>query len=242
LLDVEIYALSIVSVGAFNPMLFSPGWLRHHNLSGEEESQSADVQVIAPPVATFSTDWMTFSATQQTLSVSTAIPENFERLRELAVGIVTVLDDVPVGAIGFNLEAHWKPASEDEWHKLGDALAPKEFWEPELELAGMQSLTVRGVRRDLWSGHVNVTVQPSVRVVGGTYAQVNDHFGLRRVDRQPQGREEFLNPAFLESQNVQPSAENAQSALEILRDEFPMSLGNSEAVLRKLIRVTGVNP
>lgn len=236
--DVSLQAHSIVVLGRFNPSIFSPAWMRLHNLLGEKEVEDSRIAFIVPPAANFSTDWLSVNVTEQHLTLSSAIPQDYVRLRETAVGILSVLKETPVNAIGFNLECHWLPSSPDAAHAFADALVPKDYWEERgLLLAGIQDLTIRGVRKDLWAGSKNVSLQPSNAVTGALFARVNDHYDLRRVERQPASRADFLSEEFLPVP-VEPSSANIEHTLTILRDNWDDSLADSESTIGSMIYST----
>jgi hypothetical protein len=229
-----IEGVTVAVVGRFNPSIFSPSWLRLHKLIGAREAEEANVTVIVPPAAVFSTDWLVVNVTEESLVLSTAMPQEYERLRDVALGILTVLDQTPIGAVGINRDVHWAPPGFSAYHAFGDALVPKEFWNKELRLPGTQDVTVQGVRPDLWDGYIRVTIQPSVRVEHGVYARVNDHFILRKVDAQPRTRDDFLREEFRQPP-LEPAAERIPLALEILRDEWAQRTAAADRIIELLI-------
>lgn len=234
--DLDQESASIVVLGRFNPSIFSPGWLRLHNLIGASEAERAQVQVIVPPAAVFATDWLNVDVREDRLMLATAMPQDFERLRDVAVGILGVLKETPVVALGINREIHWRVPSPEEYHGFGDMLAPKEVWEEELKLPGTQGLTIQGIRPDLWAGFIRVMIQPSaVATPLGVYAQFNDHFYLTRVEKQPESRTE---PLAGDIDALAPSNENIPLAMEILRDEWVSRSAHAEHLLTRLVQLS----
>ncbi len=230
----ELDGISIVVLGNFNPAIFSPAWFRLNNLIGQREADEAQVQMIVPPAAIFSTDWLSVQVTQDRLVLATVMPQEFERLRDTAVGVMTILSQTPIQALGINKESHWTSASRENYDEFGDTLIPKKPWSDVLPLAGTQDLTVRGARQDEWSGWIDVTVQPSVRVRPlGIYTRVNDHCWLAKVDQQPSSR------------NAPPDAPPTASSeliallLEILRNDWAGRLDNCERIIRSIRRLSG---
>jgi hypothetical protein len=233
--DVSIQGHTIVVLGRFTPSVFSPAWMRLNNLLGQQESEEAAIGFIIPPAANFSTDWLTVNVNEQSLSLSSGVTQDYSRLRDTAIGILTILNQTPINALGLNLECHWQPGSQESWHQFGDDIAPKQFWiELGLFLPGLQDLTIRGVRQDSWGGNLNVTVQPSLPIAGGLYARVNDHYDLRLVERQPSTRTEFLTEEF-KPVPVEPASQNVDFALSILRDQWDESISRSEVLIHRLV-------
>ena len=96
----------------------------------------------------------------------------------------------PVTAVGLNFMAHFKTAGFDEYHAIGDTLAPKTIWNelfPDL-IVGMQDLTLivqHGKREDVTIPDIQrITIQPSGQIKNGVYLQMNDHHGLG-IDGKP---------------------------------------------------------
>jgi hypothetical protein len=235
---VERESVSVVVLGRFNPAIFSPAWLRLRKLIGQTDSDQANLQVILPVFSSFSTDWFQLQAREDLLQLSTSMVQDFDRLRDLAVGILTVLGETPVHSVGINREIHWLASSVDAYHVFGDALAPKEFWGKELKLPGTQTVAIQATRPDLWAGWIQVTVQPSavVRLLG-IFAQYNDHYWLKRVSEQPNTRSDFEIITEPRGQPV-PSNENIPLALEILGEGWADRMDAAERLLTDLMALT----
>ena len=65
--------------------------------------------------------------------------------KDLAVGIFQLVPHTPVTAEGLNFLGHFKLASEDEYHWVGDVLAPKDIW--------------KALYPDEWPGLADLTIQ-----------------------------------------------------------------------------------
>ncbi|HSH61703.1 MAG TPA: hypothetical protein VK988_19055 [Acidimicrobiales bacterium] len=235
---VETEGLEVVVLGSFNPSIFSPAWLRLHDLIGAREADEAKVQVIVPPAAVFSTEWLGVNVQQDSMSLQTEMTQDFERLRDVAVGILEVLKETPIFALGINRHIHWQAPSDSSYHYFGDHLVPKEFWSQALILPGTQQLTVQAIRPDEWAGYIRVTIQPSNTLrPRGIFAQFNDHVYLTRVESQPKDRSEFQisNEQF---QNFGPSQERIPLALALLGDAWTDRNEHAERVLQTLVDLT----
>lgn len=93
------------------------------------------------------------------------------------MGAFLILEHTPVTALGINREMHFRLDSEQEWHRLGDRLVPKDGWNPILGgRAGMLSLDVTADKTDSPGAKFNVKVQPSTRVNFGVYFLVNENY------------------------------------------------------------------
>ncbi len=69
--------------------------------------------------------------------------------------------------------AHFKSENQEEWHKVGHALAPKKIWSEVLTKPGLLNLMIQETRGlGEWT---NVTVEPSIKIQPGIYFDVHDH-------------------------------------------------------------------
>jgi hypothetical protein len=214
----KLQETAIVLVGHFNPLIFRPSWFAARGLVGEEEAETAAVQVIHAELVSFAFDWLRLQV-QREQFVAQADREPFVRLADLVIGCFGRLRDTPVSKMGINRIAHIDIESTDKWHSLGDVLAPKEHWkhilkeDPEERQIGLRSLTVhRSKRPDDFLGHIQVKVEPSAPVRNGVFIEVNDHFEIAMKD--PLGCEEIL---------------------DILENNFALSIDRSEEIIDSLI-------
>lgn len=230
----EIRRLGIVILGDFHPSTFSPAWFRLHGLIGPTEAEGAEVQIIAPPLASLTIDWLGVNVQEGHFNVFTAIPQEFDRLRDVAVGAIGALTDIPVSAITINSHLHWQVESSAQWHTFGDLLVPKTFWKPLLTLPGTRDVAVEGIRQDGWFGFTRVTVQPDLQVTpNGLYAVVSDHFWLAPAEAYPTSRDEFTEPSFRTPQ-VLPSSDNIGHLFDILGNRWNDCIERAQLILNRL--------
>jgi hypothetical protein len=228
----SIQTASIVLRGQFNPAILSPGWLLAEGLLGPKEALDVRSQVILNQLSTFHTSWLQCQVTEDQLVASTDEPPEFERLRDVLVGILKTLPHTPVSAMGINRTFHFQMPSWEDWHALGDTLAPKTFWDEFLQLPGTETVSIQGNRPDEFAGRVLVTVQPSRTVKTGIFVMVNDHYVLQKVQNQPSTRSDARlaeDPLF-----VEPSAERIPLVVEILTEKWLNSLDWAEALAMKI--------
>ena len=183
-----IEGVSIVLVGSFNPAIFHPAWFAREKLIQREEAERADLRIVSPEVSVFSIGWLGLEVTLDRFAASTTQIQHIEPLRDLVLGTFGLLRHTPVKQIGINRLAHYRSPSEEEWHKLGHHLAPKEPWVGLLEKPGMRQVSMLGQRPDQYRGRITVTVEPSLKMkpAFGVYFVVNDHY---ENDAEEKGRE-----------------------------------------------------
>lgn len=211
----EVESSTIVLVGSFNAAIFQPAWLARVGLLPELEAESAEVKVIHPEIAIFSTDWLQLNVTQQRFAASTAQASHREALRDLVLGVFETLSHTPVQAMGLNQEYHFRMDSLESWHGLGFRLVPRAPWETVFsgeQEAGMRTLTVEGRRPDSLDGYLRVKVEPSNRIKPGVFVHVNDHYVLG-----------------------DSSVEGAAKALEVIRDRWKWSVDHARQLSETLL-------
>jgi len=232
---VERDGAQVVVLGNFNPAIFSPAWFAAHGLIGEELADDAVVQIIMPRLASFRVGWLICQVQDDRLTLGTEAPEEFETLRDAAIGVLSLLPYTPISSMGLNRYFDISYPHLDSWHRIGDKLAPKEFWEDVLRLPGMSNVTVVGVREDDFAGTVNVTVQPSNLVRPGIFVSRNDHYVLRRVESQPSNRNEFALPKFVQDLALEAHEKNIPLAIEILSGHWVESMRQAKSVADKIL-------
>lgn len=176
---IEIEGLTVVVIGAFNPAIFHPSWLAGNNLIRNEEAEEAKVEVITGDVSSFTTNWFKIQVVGQRLSLQTTDPTKHLPLRDLAVGMLTVLEHTPIQAFGLNLDRHFRMTDEKEWHDFGHFFVPKKPWKDLVTSPGMRSLVIEGKRDGGRSDLVLVKMEPSMKVTPyGLYVNVHEHFSV----------------------------------------------------------------
>ena len=100
-------------------------------------------------------------------------------MRDLTLGSFHILQNTPIGIMGFNRNQHFKLPSEKEWHAIGDRLAPKEQWKQSLKTPGLRTLIMEEARTGDLTGYIRVRIEPSPRVHPGVSISVNDHYVIR---------------------------------------------------------------
>jgi hypothetical protein len=189
--QVEMGGLSVVCAGAFNPAIFHPLWFRDKELMTQDAITDALARefVAVREFSSFTADWLTVQISPQQAVLSTVDAGREADLRIVASSILDLLPETPVNALGLNADAHFRLASEDEWHTMGDRFLPKDFWQPLFEdeawrrragglSVGLRSMMVEAWHEDL-SGYVRTEVAPSARITpNGIYVGINAHFDL----------------------------------------------------------------
>lgn len=182
---------SVVVVGAFNPTIFHPQWLKDNQVIGQDETTTfdtdaentfvfKDLSVVSLPDA-----GLQIVAQRDRLS-ATVNQDPPVVARDIVVNCLSLLSHTPVRQLGINRGVTFKPADEAEAHKLGDLLAPKLPWVELLgpladkRTGGLRTMTMeRSIRPDDQVGFIRVTITavPNTRECK---IDINDHFELAK--------------------------------------------------------------
>ena len=212
--------VSIVIRGTFNPAVFHPSWLSARGLIRVQEADAAEIELILPQVAKFSVEWLQFVASTDRLQVSTTQEPYYEPLRDLVVGILTIVKYTPLTLLGINRDFHYTLASDSAWHQVGHELVPKLHWEEVLDHPGMKVVVVQGRRPDDLKGYIRAKVEPSARFPQTVYVSVNDHYELSSTSQTPA---------------------SADEAATILSDHWTDSMDRGKRIAQKIVSLGGTH-
>lgn len=135
--DPEIAGVSLVFVGAMNPAIVQPAWLAAHQLIRSEEGESAEIRIIHPDVVSYSLEWVDVEVTRDRFQLkTTTTADAAEPVRDLGLGVFSILEHTPIRMVGINTDAHYKASSEERWHEIGHLLAPDRYWTDLLDSPG----------------------------------------------------------------------------------------------------------
>jgi len=161
--------LSVVFVGSFNPRIFHPTWFEREGLAFPEEEAASLAEtktngpLVTPDLSRCEIGQeISVECLTNLLSINAATTLGEERLRSLATAILAKLPHTPITAVGINHIQVFDTRNEDEWHRLGDQLVPKEeIWSKVMEgRPGMALLRVEDFRPGPPPVRVWATVEP----------------------------------------------------------------------------------
>lgn len=187
--SLEIFANTVVLLGNFNPRIFTPDWLEKNSLIGPADAEAArqGEMAITSQISRFETEWFILQVLEERLTLESrgALTPN---IKDLAIGIFSILSHLPLNALGINYSAHYKINTIENLHKIGDVLAPKPIWHsiyPEQDHGvGVETLSLRidpfprGGTASECDDFKRITAQPSKLVNNGIYFMFNNHFDI----------------------------------------------------------------
>lgn len=212
-------AFTIVLRGSFNPAIFHPSWFKANGLIGPSEVEGVEWEkefMVHPDAAVFEIAWFRIQVDKDRFLAATSQESYTEPLRDLVMGILTLLSHTPLRALGLNCDFHYQFLSTDRLNAVGHRLAPKPDWECLLKSPGLRTLTMEGSRPDNLPGYILVKVEPSSEVRPGLYVNVNDHYGLA-TDGEP--------------------SRTTETAVVILKDQWADSINRSRCIAEYLARL-----
>lgn len=177
----EVHA--IVTLGEFNPMIFHPAWFANNNLLPEEETAEAEGLVVTRELSTFQVSDIHVQVEQGRFGLTTKNPAQAPLLLDLAEGCFRLLEHTPINHLGLNLDLEYEMPSVEDWHAVGDRLAPKAPWSGILSNPGMRAVVMEGQRDGCDADRVHVRVQPTNRVQA-VFVGVNQHYNIKTEARQ----------------------------------------------------------
>lgn len=217
----------IVALGKFNPAIVTPEWLRRQELISDSDLEACMSKLqamVQEGLMAFDCSWFSFRLVQNQFVLATVAGAT-PRIRDLAVGIFSVLPETPISAVGLNFASDIQFDSVDEYHKLGDVLAPKAVWKelfPDLG-AGLVSLQIavdkagRGqATKNPTEEQVRFTIEPSNAVgPNAVHIAFNHHYPLTGED-------------------------GARSALKVMKERWQADLEEAERSCGALVARTQV--
>jgi hypothetical protein len=177
----QVYTLSIVIIGNFNPSIVQPFWFSSKGLIREQEAQDAKVEVIHPELVKWSLSWMTIEVSRSRFEIRSTQEPYFEPIRDLLLSLVTALKETPISAFGLNHLIYFAIPDEDRYTELGNKLVPLNNWNKIFENPKVFNVDIGEERKDGLKGSFRVRVQPSDIKLSSPYGILinsNDHYDI----------------------------------------------------------------
>lgn len=183
----QIYTLSVVFIGEFNPVIIQPFWLANKKLIREQEAEDVKVELIHNELVKFSLDWAYFEITKNRFEIRTSKEPYFEVVKDLATSIFKILKETPVKVLGINHIKHYT-LNDEQLFNFGNKLSPLDNWTEFLSDPKMLQLEIiEQKRKDGLNGHIRVKIQPSNQVNKGVLININDHYSIKEEENGRNG-------------------------------------------------------
>jgi hypothetical protein len=186
----ELEGASIVILGSFNPVIFHPSWLLANGLISKDDSEDTEVKQIHPAISSmFVGKWLNLEVMRERFSVICSEPPSFQRMRDLVLGVLSLLEHTPVTAIGMNFDRKFSLRSEEALHKVFDRFCPASCWKGIIESPAFKSFEVsRGRTKERL---LNLKIAFEHKVEFGLFVSSNYH--REPEDLTPAGVVDILN-------------------------------------------------
>lgn len=168
--------ISVVVVGALNPAIFHPEWFARQELLAPGEAEQAKIQVVSPQLADINFIDFGLQVLPNRLTVRTLDVSRGPKINDLIIAILTKLPHTPLKAAGINNTLHFAVSSLEDWHKIGDTLAPKDVWRGLYEEPGMAAISIQSPIRKYTNCNINIVLQPSMVIKPGVFVASNFDF------------------------------------------------------------------
>lgn len=181
---------SIVLIGRFNPAIFHPEWFRRHDLLPEEEIKAAEEQKNAvlthSEVAVFQTGWLRLQVLPDRFEASTTRMDMLDPLRDLLIGVFSLLAHTPARVMGINRQSHFSLPSADEWLRIMGRFSPLDAWNQVLTAPKHSEVVVVGERPAPFA-FIRVRLLPSAqpKLSTGILIDTNQHVEVIENDSDP---------------------------------------------------------
>lgn len=218
--DVTLEEISLVLVGDFNPRIFHPVWFAHHGLLRESEAEEAQTEIVHQDVSAFAVEWLTVQVLRDRFTARIKADPFKPHLNDLVQGVFQLLAHTPVRQLGINVVYRLRFKSEQDCHGFGHFITPKSPWKGVLSKPGLRGVHVQSVREMNSPGFLVASIEPDL--VPGKQSdalmRINDHYELPKILRDE--REESAGASW---------------AVELLRENFDVSIGFSQEIVDRLI-------
>lgn len=182
----QIYTLSVVLVGDFNPVIINPFWLAQKGLIKEQEAANAKVELIHNDLTRFDIGWAHIEITQNRFEIRSSQEPFFNPIKDLVTSIFSKLSETPIKLLGINHIKHFQ-FDHEQYYNFGNKLAPLANWdflnEPKVVYLEIMDLN----RKDGQKGSYRVKIEPSNEIKPGVVINTNDTYQLSEESKGRNG-------------------------------------------------------
>lgn len=179
----DLYNLSVVLLGNFNPIIINPHWLILKGLIRESDTQGKDsIEVVHPEVSRFVLSFARIEVTKDRFQLDCQNEADFDLCKDLVISIFRYLGETPVRGIGLNHTRHFKLKDEKEYIEFGRWLVPEEPWIDDLVNPGVLELKMVETENKSTIVRNTAIISPSglIRNLGVSF-QLNYHIHSDRI-------------------------------------------------------------
>jgi hypothetical protein len=184
----QVYTLSIVMIGNFNPSIIQPYWFSSKLLIREQEAQDAKIDLIHPELVRWNIGWMSVEVTNSRFEIRSSQEPYFEPMKDLILSLIRILKETPITALGINHFLYFALPDEERYYEFGNKIVPLIKWESFISKPKLFNVEVGEItRNDKYAGQYRVKIQPSDIKLSSPYGiliYINDHYDLTNVKQR----------------------------------------------------------
>lgn len=175
---------SVVLLGSFNPLIFHPFWLLQKKLISEADVTDKEI-IVNDQISNYKVgDWLQMTVTRERLEFKTFKPERVVLMRDLIVGTLNALPEIPIFAVGINRDAVYSLGDERSYYEFGANLAPLHIWEPSFHNPRLRIIAIEDSgSEDFEDKRRLIQIKPANtnEVNYCIQANINNHYDLKNV-------------------------------------------------------------
>ena len=172
--NIDIQNIALVILGNFNPAIIHPSWLISKGLIRESDFDSKDIKVVHPEIANFSLRFAEIRVTKTKFEIRSLNEADSVLIRDLAVGLFSLLGETPIDAMGLNHYLH-KTLERKEIVNFGDWLSPLSRWNSIMENPRLLQIQFTDYNKEE-NPKSTCTIMPSELLPTAFKFQLNYHF------------------------------------------------------------------
>ena len=175
---------SVVLLGGFNPMNFHPFWLLQKKLISEIDVTEKQI-LVNDQLSTYHVgDWLDMTVTRNRCEFKIKKEERVIMMRDLIVGTLNALPEMPITAIGINRGSVYNLANEYSYYEFGAQLAPLNKWEPSFHNPRLRNIAIEDIGSESFKDKRRMIQIKPAEVKGLQYCvdfNINNHYDLVNV-------------------------------------------------------------
>ena len=205
---------SVVLLGGFNPMIFHPFWLLQKKLISEADVTEKKI-LVNDQISTYHVgDWLEMTVTPQRCEFKIKKAERVVMMRDLIVGTLNALSEMPIIAVGINRGAVFNLTDEKTFYDFGAKLAPLPMWEPSFQDPRLRNIAIEDIgSEDFKDKRRMIQIKPAI-VKDAPFCvdfNINNHYELEHV------------------------GQTVANALSVLADNFDRDFDTFQIIVDKLV-------
>lgn len=175
---------SVVLLGGFNPMIFHPFWLLQKKLISEHDVTEKKI-FVNDQISTYHVgDWLEMTVTPKRCEFKIKKAERVVMMRDLIVGTLNALSEMPIVAIGINRGCVYNLSDEKSYYDFGAKLAPLGMWEPSFHDPRLRNIAIEDIGSENFKEKRRMIQIKPAEVKDAPYCvdvNINNHYDLEKV-------------------------------------------------------------